>query len=91
MVPHQRTTLSYRRRPVSRGAPGPSLAHGTNPWAERPRDNRIGGAIIMTARFFAVGLLLASLTAGCADSGAASDNDKRPVFYGGVSSGVSRP
>jgi hypothetical protein len=36
-----------------------------------------------------VGLLL--LAAGCADNGTASDNDKPPVFYGGVSSGGSRP
>ncbi|MBO0739445.1 MAG: hypothetical protein J2P48_23395 [Alphaproteobacteria bacterium] len=36
-------------------------------------------------------LVLTLLAAGCADSGAASDNDKRPVFYGGVSSGVSLP
>jgi hypothetical protein len=45
-----------------------------------------------TRRGFAViGLLLALLTAGCADTGAASDNDKRGVFYGGVSAGGTRP
>lgn len=38
-----------------------------------------------------IGLLLTLLATGCADSRAASDNDKRPVFYGGVSSGGSPP
>ena len=43
-------------------------------------------------RWFAViGLMLALLTAGCADTGAVSDNDKRGVFYGGVSAGGTRP
>jgi len=45
-----------------------------------------------TRRGFAViGLLLGLLTAGCTDTGAASDNDKRGVFYGGVSAGGARP
>jgi hypothetical protein len=45
-----------------------------------------------TRRGFAViGLLLALLTAGCADTGATSDDDKRGVFYGGVSAGGARP
>jgi hypothetical protein len=38
-----------------------------------------------------VALMLALLTAGCADTGATSDNDKRGVFYGGVSAGGTRP
>jgi hypothetical protein len=42
--------------------------------------------------FAVIGLLLAALVAGCADnSGAGSDSDKHPVFYGGVSSGGARP
>jgi hypothetical protein len=41
--------------------------------------------------FAAIGLLLALLAAGCADTGAASDNDKRGVFYGGVSASGPRP
>jgi hypothetical protein len=41
--------------------------------------------------FAVIGLLLALLTAGCADTGATSDNDKRGVFYGGVSAGGTRP
>jgi hypothetical protein len=47
----------------------------------------------MRARFWfsAVGLLFALLSAGCADSGAASNNDKRPMFYGGVSGGGTWP
>jgi hypothetical protein len=41
--------------------------------------------------FAVIGLLLALLTASCADTGATSDNDKRGVFYGGVSAGGTRP
>jgi len=41
--------------------------------------------------WFSVMALMLSLVAGCADSGAASDNDKRGVFYGGVSAGGTRP
>lgn len=37
------------------------------------------------------GLLASLLTAGCADSGAASDNDKRGGFYGGMSGGGTWP
>jgi hypothetical protein len=36
-------------------------------------------------------LMLSLLAAGCADPGASSDNDKRGVFYGGVSAGGARP
>jgi hypothetical protein len=36
-------------------------------------------------------LLLSLLAAGCADTGGASDNDRRGVFYGGISGGGSRP
>jgi hypothetical protein len=39
----------------------------------------------------AIWLFLSLLLAGCADTGAASDNDKRGVFYGGISGGGSRP
>jgi hypothetical protein len=41
--------------------------------------------------FFVMGLVSPLLTAGCADPGTASDNDKRGVFYGGVSAGGTRP
>jgi hypothetical protein len=41
--------------------------------------------------FAVMGLVLSLLTAGCADSGSASDNDKRGGFYGGVSAGGTRP
>jgi hypothetical protein len=45
-----------------------------------------------TWRWFAVmGLVLAALVAGCTDSGAGSDNDRRGIFYGGVSGGGARP
>ena len=36
-------------------------------------------------------LLTAGLTAGCADPGSTSDNDKRGVFYGGVTGGGTWP
>jgi hypothetical protein len=38
-----------------------------------------------------VALLLALTAAGCADTAASSDNDRRPVFYGGVTGGGARP
>jgi hypothetical protein len=38
-----------------------------------------------------IGLLLTLLVVGCADGGASSDNDKHPVFYGGVNGGGTRP
>jgi hypothetical protein len=41
--------------------------------------------------FSVMGLVLSLLTAGCADPGTASDNDKRGVFYGGVSASGTRP
>ena len=41
--------------------------------------------------FSVMALMLSLVAAGCADSGAASDNDKRGVFYGGVSAGGTRP
>jgi hypothetical protein len=41
--------------------------------------------------FSVIGLMLLLLAAGCADVGATSDNDKRGVFYGGVSAGGARP
>ncbi len=37
-----------------------------------------------------IGFLLL-LMVGCAETGATSDNDKRPVFYGGVNGGGTRP
>jgi hypothetical protein len=38
-----------------------------------------------------IGLLLTLWSAGCAETGTTSDNDKRPVFYGGVNGGVTQP
>lgn len=35
--------------------------------------------------------LILALLAGCIDRGAATDNDKRGVFYGGISAGSARP
>ena len=41
--------------------------------------------------FSVIALMLSLMAAGCADPGSASDNDKRGVFYGGVSAGGMRP
>ena len=41
--------------------------------------------------FAVIGLLLVLLMAGCADTGSTSDNDKRGVFYGGITGGATRP
>jgi hypothetical protein len=38
-----------------------------------------------------IGLFLSLVLAGCADGGAGSDNDKRGVFYGGVTGGHTWP
>jgi hypothetical protein len=47
----------------------------------------------MRTRFWfgVIGLLLALLAAGCADTGTTSDNDKHGVLYGGVSGGRTWP
>jgi hypothetical protein len=41
--------------------------------------------------FAVIGLMLAVLAAGCADTGGTSDNDKRGVFYGVITGGGTRP
>jgi hypothetical protein len=43
----------------------------------------------MRGRFWlaVIGMLFSLAATGCADTGAASDSDKRGVFYGGVSGG----
>ena len=38
-------------------------------------------------RLAVIGILLLLVGGGCSDTGASSDNDKRGVFYGGVSGG----
>jgi hypothetical protein len=47
----------------------------------------------MPTRFWLVliALVLCLSTAGCADPGTASDNNKHGVFYGGASVGGTRP
>jgi hypothetical protein len=47
----------------------------------------------MRTRFWfgVIGLLSALLAAGCADTGATSGDDKRGVFYGGISGGRTWP
>ena len=63
-----------------------------HPGALRTSGND-GVARVMKKRYWfsVIGLVLSLLTAGCADPGTASDNDKRGVFYGGVSAGGTRP
>jgi len=62
---------------------GPAL------WASRNVD--LGETMKRKHWFSVMALMLSLVAAGCADSGAASDNDKRGVFYGGVSAGGTRP
>ncbi len=38
-----------------------------------------------------IGMLVALLSAGCADNGGASGDDKRGGFYGGISGGGTWP
>jgi hypothetical protein len=38
-----------------------------------------------------IGLVLSVLIGGCTASGTAADDDKHPVFYGGVTAGGTRP
>ena len=43
-------------------------------------------------RFAVIAVLLAVFAPGCTDSGGAGpDNNRHPVFYGGVSGGGTRP
>jgi hypothetical protein len=57
------------------------------------QQDALRGRVMMRTmpRIAGIWLLLLLLVAGCADSGAASDNDSRGVFYGGISGGGSRP
>ena len=42
-------------------------------------------------RLAIIGILLSLVGGGCADTGASSGNDKRGIFYGGVSGGGTWP
>ncbi len=55
-------------------------------------DEREGGEAMEARCWFAlIALVLSLAISGCADTSAASDDDKRGVFYGGVSGGRSWP
>jgi hypothetical protein len=41
--------------------------------------------------FALLGVLVAVLLVGCAGPGGTSDDDRRPVFYGGVTGGHTSP
>lgn len=47
----------------------------------------------MRTRFWLalIAVSLSLLAAGCADTGAGSDDDKRGSFYGGITGGGTRP
>src|SRR5437016_5077680 len=57
--------------------------------SEPRTDPALRDRVIM--RLALIGLLLSLTLAGCADHSVTSDNDRRPVFYGGISGGGSRP
>src|SRR4029077_14495576 len=55
-------------------------------------DEREGRRVSMQMRWsILLGLLVALLMAGCADSGNSSDNDRRGGLYGGIFGGGARP
>jgi hypothetical protein len=60
--------------------------------ADKERGGGNEQEVMRTRYWFAViALLLALSSVGCADTSASSDNDKRGVFYGGVSGGHTWP
>jgi hypothetical protein len=63
---------------------GKILTAADGPRPERPE---------MPTRFWpaVIGLVLSVLIGGCTASGTAADDDKHPVFYGGVTAGGTRP
>src|SRR5580692_3967705 len=63
----------------------------SGPALRASRNDGLGERMKRRRWFSVMALMLSLLAAGCADSGATSDNDKRGVFYGGVSAGGTRP
>jgi hypothetical protein len=55
------------------------------------RNDNVGKQMKRKYWISAIALMLLLMAAGCTDPGATSDNDKRGVFYGGVSAGGTRP
>ena len=66
---------------------GKQLSHAEVASYERRR----GWAMGARCWFALIGIVLSFAMAGCADTSAASDNDKRGVFYGGISGGRAWP
>ena len=63
----------------------------SGPALRASRNDGVGERMKRRHWFSVMALMLSLVAAGCADSGATSDNDKRGVFYGGVSAGGTRP
>jgi len=63
----------------------------SEPALRASRNDGVGERMKRRRWFSVMALMLSLLAAGCADSGATSDNDKRGVFYGSVSAGGTRP
>jgi hypothetical protein len=59
--------------------------------AEVASYERRRGQVMGRCWFALIGIVLSLVIAGCADTSAASDNDKRGVFYGGVFGGHAWP
>jgi hypothetical protein len=59
--------------------------------SEKGAGPRVGVGAPTKSWVALIALLLSLFFAGCVGSGAASDDDKHPVFYGGVTGGGSWP
>jgi len=63
----------------------------SGPALRASRNDSVGVEMKRRFWFSVIALMLSLMAAGCADPDSASDNDKRGVFYGGVSAGGTLP
>ena len=63
----------------------------SRPALRASRNDSVGVEMKRKCWFYVIGLMLSLTAVGCAGPDNASDNDKRGVFYGGVSAGGARP
>ena len=63
----------------------------SGPALRASRNDSVGVEMKRKCWFYVIGLVLSLTAVGCAGPDTASDNDKRGVFYGGVSAGGTRP